>query len=1057
MRERESPQYTAKMNFPERVFAIGGAGKSIALELLESDWVVEEVLQPRPAPASMTVTIIDTAEGEQNTDKQRIAEIREAISERERELRDSEQGRTGTITVEYKLITDDLHLSGMIDLLGEEAVPRITAGNGMAEDDWWLEQQHINENLDFAKGVVRKRGLGKALYYKAYAEDDEISSYIDLPQQGQVAMLVGLGGGTGSGIMIDLARHLQRKQRTAEITLFGILPNHTEGRRESTNAYAALSELEYNALRGEQLFKDRVVIPIDPTNFDGKTSNRIQTDKLLQELDEAVLYLLISYYNTEGLEDPFADTPRYAPFTVGIPQVLRYNVEAISDARSQFRELLQTKEQALQQEAAIYTRVEQFLSEHYSPDGGTETEFSLRDVDRTDLTERLNGIESWLEFDLFTELEYRSVELVGDLIEEGQTGGGSITEQLDIIAGSLRAVDMTEQGAGGFVDTIDENLAEVLEQNLRLLERRRRILERRQAVDDSPIRDSIEYLINLGDANTSPGVKLQRLEQQLSELTDEHEQTAAERSDVTERLEQRREEQVAAVTEQASAWIRAVEPEVEQLGQLNLDAIEGALTNLDRALDQFVYSVVNTVSHEEVDQIPTDDVLEATDQLSRLLESTAVDISASVRSVSSGLSQLKKAKKAFITMHREKTAVERIKPWKSSTDREHNEARRDYRVQKNNLHDGGVFQIGPPEEEFTVTITHDGAAILRECRQQQTALSESVLDRLDDYLDEVPRETRRSLKTELESETPSVERLRETVEEALEQETGELSELVAEREQLESALADVEQQRNAYSAIVELFQQTNNRLEMWLENSRRFQEQLARIQGTEQEMSTTDGDYVYVKNIQPEDIFRATGRDDISSSDLFNSTEERQRVQSSLEELARNAQNQQYTGLYRRKIARDRSRYSGLKVRLAAMSPAIDQLDPGTLDFQQMFQEAFDLGASGKRVESPFASWRQQTGGPWDIALSVFVTGVFLDNIRKVVQADGYRAGYRERADKLGDDIFIHHGHGLEQSQYVRRTDHLNLEGAGDTQFYLREEEPIVEELLTGYIQREEI
>jgi hypothetical protein len=53
------------MNFPDRIFAVGGAGKAIALELLESDWVLEDLLQPQPNPASLTVTIIDTAEGEE--------------------------------------------------------------------------------------------------------------------------------------------------------------------------------------------------------------------------------------------------------------------------------------------------------------------------------------------------------------------------------------------------------------------------------------------------------------------------------------------------------------------------------------------------------------------------------------------------------------------------------------------------------------------------------------------------------------------------------------------------------------------------------------------------------------------------------------------------------------------------------------------------------------------------------------------------------------------------------------------------------------------------------
>lgn len=63
------------MKFPDRIFAVGGAGKAIAMELLESEWVLRGILEPRPDPVSLTITILDTAEGEQNNDKQRIADI----------------------------------------------------------------------------------------------------------------------------------------------------------------------------------------------------------------------------------------------------------------------------------------------------------------------------------------------------------------------------------------------------------------------------------------------------------------------------------------------------------------------------------------------------------------------------------------------------------------------------------------------------------------------------------------------------------------------------------------------------------------------------------------------------------------------------------------------------------------------------------------------------------------------------------------------------------------------------------------------------------------------
>jgi hypothetical protein len=1047
------PVSDTDMNFPERVFAIGGAGKAIAFELLESEWVLKDLLQPRPNPSSLTVTIIDTAEGEENTDKQRVQEIRRRINEKEEELRNSEEGRTGNVDVEYKLITEDIHLSGSIDLLGEEAVPRIAAGNGMDEENWWIQEQHINENLDFAKGVVRKRGLGKAIYYKAYAEDDQISSYIDLPQKGKVAILAGLGGGTGSGILLDLANHLQEKQRTAEITLFGILPNHTEGMKENTNAFAALSELEYNALKGEQVFKDRILMPIDPTNFDGKTGNRIQTGKLLQELDEAVLYLLSAYYNTEGLEDPFADTPQYAPFTIGIPQVLRYNVEAINEARDQFREVLNEKEEALQIEDEVYSKLDRFLTKHYDPErSGQET--GLRDLDKTDLQERLEDAEAWLDFDLFNELEYQSIEVFEDIVSDGKDESEDIIEQIDIISGSLRAVDTTSQETGTYVDNIDEHLAEVLEQDLTLIARRKELLERRKAIDDNQVRDAVEYLMGIGDAASAPGVKLQRLEAKLEDVEERRDDVQNKLEETKAELEAKRDEQSAEIERQTSEWVRDVEDHVNQLRAINVGSVQSKLTALDSHLDQFVRSVVNAVTADEVERAPEGEVLQTIDEVTAELNAAGVDVSNQMRAISGSLTELKRAKTAFQMMHQEESTLESITPWKSDTEEQREDANRDYRIQKNNLNEKGVFQIGPPTGNFDVSITYDSESIIERCRQERRQRKDAVIQALQARVENLPSDVQQSLDTQLDADQPDLDSLRETARQAIRLDIGETDDIEQRKTELEAELADIEQQRDMYQPAIELFQDVNNRRETWSSKSKSFKQQLSEHEGeSDRRVATQEDDYVYVKSIKPQDIFRATGRDNIAESDLFSSDDENRRVRSNLEELAKNARNQQYTGLYRRKIAKGHSRYSDLKVRVAATSPAIDQIDPEALDFEDMFRGAFDLGASGKRVESPFTSWRQDIGGAWDVGLSVFITGVFLDNIRKVVQADGYHAGYKQRAGEMKDDILVHHSYGLDQGYYVRRKGLLNMEDDDDIEFYLRDEKSVVDDLLEEYIE----
>lgn len=1040
------------MNLPDRIFAVGGAGKEITLRLLEADWVLEDILKPRPNPHSVTITVIDTAEGEENTDKQRLQSIRNRIESIESDLRDSDQGRTGTIDIQYKLITEDIQLSGSIDLLGDDAVPRITSGTGMEQENWWIKENHINENLDFAKGVVRKRGLGKAIYYKAYAEDNSISSYIDLPDKGKVAVIAGLGGGTGSGILIDLARHLQQRQRTAEITLFGVMPNHTEGIKENTNAFAALSELEYVSLEDENIFKDIVLLPIDPTDFDGKTGNRIQTGQHLREFDEAAIYLIAAYYNTEGLEDPFAGTPKYAPFTIGIPQVLRYNVEAINEARDAIREILTDKEEALDVEEEIYSEVERFLTKHYDVE---DVEPGLRDLDIANLTERIEEVDSFLDFDLFNELDYHSLDVFQDILEDARSESEDIIEQIELVSASLRAVDATGQESATFVDNIDENLAQILERDLRLVAQRKKLLEQRKVIEDNRIRDAVEYLIKSGNTNAAPGVKLQRIEAQLEDLSDQRERLEEELESVESELESAKSEQSDEVERLTSEWFRASQEHIEKLQTIDVDELQHDLNTLTNELDSYVQYIVNAESPDEVETADSKPISSTLDSIQDTLTGIGIQFQSQRQAIEGSLSQLKKARIAFLKLNQEEGTLERLTPWQSSTEEDKQQAHKDYQMQKSKLANNEVIEIGPPGGQFSADILYDSSQVIDDVHQKREQLQEDIVAELRTRVDSLPEEHQRSLQSILNEDNPSPDQLRETVRNAFWEEIGETEDIEAEKEEIETKLDHVQCQIEKFDPTISLFQNLNNRRDVWTERTAAFRSKWEEYEDqSEQSVSTQDEDYVYVKNVQPEDVFRATGNETIADSDFFNSREENQRVRNNLEELSKNARNQQYTGLRRRKLSKGRTRYDELKVRLAVLSDAVGHIDNDAIDFEETFSGAFDLGGSGKRTESPYTSWAAELGGPWDIGLTVFIDGVFLDNIRKVVQADGYYNGYRNRESEIGDDILVHHSYGLEDGYFVRRTDLLNMEYDDDVDFYLRDESDIVDNLLEDYYER---
>lgn len=1039
------------MRLPDRVFAVGGAGKEIAFTLLESDWVIEDVLHPRPNPQSLTVSILDTAIGERNSDRNRIQEIRTRISEVKDELRDESSNRVGDIEIEYKLITEDIQLSGSIDLLGDDAVPRIAAGNGMNEEDWWLEEQHINENLDFARGVVRKRGLGKAIYYKSYAEDDQMKTFIDLPEKGRVAILIGLGGGTGSGVLADLASEIQSRQRTAEITLFGVLPNHTEGIKENTNAFAALSELEYLSLTDQNLFKDCILLPIDPTGFDGKTGNRIQTGELLNELDEAIVYLLASYYNTQNLEDPFASSPSYAPFTIGIPQILRYNVEAITEGRDALREILDRKETSMQAEEELYTAIGRFLAKHY--DEVAEDETGLRDLDETDLTERIEKVEELLAFELFHELEYESVSVFSEIVSDARNEGDGISEQIDIMLGSIRAVDTS---SGSFVDNIDEHLAEILETDLQLIARRKSLFEQRKAVDDNRIRDTIEYLLGAGSGNVNPGVKMQRLEAELEEVEEKQGRLGEELTETNAELERLRTEQAEEIDRNVNNLLREIEPTLETLSELQQLSLESELTGLETALDEYRTSIVNADTPEEVENVSAGSLEQVLDEIERQLDRIGVDFQQDRQDIQSSLADLRKARIAFLEMHQETTLWERLTPWTSSTEETREQAHKDYRMQKSKLDNRGVFSLGTPST-FDAEITFSPEYLLSEVGDRRSTLESEILGEFQEHLEELTVDIEDDLRAELRHGADSGA-IREIAHRAFRREIEGTESVEQRKDELETELDETETKRQIYQDTIDLFQNINHRRDAFAENLEAFYTARADYdEDSSRTVSTADDDYVYVKNVRPMDVFRATGSADIAASELLKNRGERQRLRTHLEELAGNARNEQYTGLARRKFSKGRSRYDDLKVRVAVLSRAIEQMEPDTLEFEDIFSGAFDLGASGKRVESPYTSWQRDVGGPWDIGLTVFIDGVFLDNLRKMVQAEGYASGYQRRRETLGDDILIHHSYGLEQGMYVRRADLLNIESERDVEFFLRDDRTIAEELLEDYIERVQV
>ena len=1032
------------MNLPGRIFAVGGAGKAITYELLKADWVQEAILRPRPNPESLTVTIIDTAEEEENRDLEEIQEIERRIQETKDRLRQKHGGRPGEITIEYLPLTRNVQLHDQNDLIGESVVPRIASGVGMDEANWWLQPEFINENLDFATGVVRKRGLGKGLYYKAYAEDDDVRTSIDLPDRGKVAVIAGLGGGSGSGIFMDLVEHLKRTQRTAEITLFGVLPNDDEGDAENANAHAALSELEYLSLQNENLFKDRILIPIDPTGFGGKKANILQSSDALIEFDRAAIYLLATYYNMMDMEDPFADTPSYAPFIIGIPQVLRYNVDAIQDAKSVTKEILNAKQDALEAEEDVYAGVDRFLSREWSPD---TMNGELHDSDRTDLETRLGNVKSLIELDLFTELDYESVSIYREIIAEAEAESDDIIEQVEVIGGSIRAGTAKVSTDGEqFVDSIDKQLGDVISEELSRIAHRKDLLVRLRAIDDNRVESTVSYLLALEDEGINAGVRLNQLEAKLEEAAERRDRLRSDRDDAVEELERRRREQQDEVDRRVQKWERAIRPLYEEYDQCQAIPVESVVSDLEMALETFAREVENAETDDHIEAINDAQVRDALTTLSDEFDAVGININETERRINASLADLTDAKRSFLRMNEDEGTIESILPWDTSSEEERKQAQKNYRMKRNQLDDKEVFAISRAGDSLSVEPDFSTNSLKRTVEDEVESRRREIINQTRTELEADHGMAIDEIKRDLTSGTnfPTV---MDRFEELVTDEAVETEDVEQRREELEAELEGAERKADLYETTVDLFEELNAPRDTFLtaqETYRNLRENYN--ESRETSVSTETEEYSYVKTIKPHDILQLRDDEDIAGSKLFDDETERQRLRGSLEELARNAHNPKYTGIRKRRISSDRARYNEMNIVVGVMSQAINQIGD-VADLKSVFQGAYNLGAGSEN----FASFPVEAGNSWDVGLGMFIDGIFLDNLRAEAEADGYQTGYQAREQSDDTDILVHHTLGLEEGYYVRRNEVLNLENPNDVEFFLRDEAAIKNDLLEKY------
>lgn len=519
----------ARYRVPDHLICLGKGGIEVGETFVKQDWILEEVLRDDPrneAPDEdqnpLHAYFIDSDKstlpsGIEDTVSQRVDRITDEYDI----IRPPDVDATTINVVEgthEQYLTPD-------EVTSDSTIQELATDLGL--NAWWLQQgdNDILGPLDGLKrgGVDRKRGLTKAISRICEWEGDplhKVERSVEGQNDAHVAMVVGLGGGTGSGLFLDLAKRI--KEAGATVTLFGVLPTPS-GRDDPTvlaNAYATLSELEYLVLTSQNYFRNIVLLPYDPAIDD-------------DIFDKAATYTITSYYNISGsqsntyryLDETEKDgPPKYAPFTVASSRYLHYLKEDFDRTKQNFDNYFENKKDALGAEEELYNELKSHLRDNHpnaakelhTTDGSSSVR--LPSGDATDLLTRLRNVKQLIDQDFIEEMEFRSVEQLSaafERVENTAEDRATWEDEQDkesavartfvpLLARSVDNVDDYQPSDGDWAADEREFVTDVVIREFELVARRAGIIKAKEVLKsdgeaNSHVATDIEHAISLND------------------------------------------------------------------------------------------------------------------------------------------------------------------------------------------------------------------------------------------------------------------------------------------------------------------------------------------------------------------------------------------------------------------------------------------------------------------------------------------------------------------------------------------------------------------------------
>lgn len=772
---------TETVQFPDRIYALGGGGRKIVLEMFSQDWVAVEAMRNRSQ--DIDLVFMDSASENEENHAQEIAELQENLKSLEQSMQEwtGPAVDVGGFNIQDELITEHINVSNRAALLGEEPIEEIQRHTDA--QNWWVRREHLNavdergDFYDVSQGAVKRRALGKALHYKALAQGSQRyeDSMVSNVEESEIAIFTGFGGGTGSGTVIDVARKIRQHNEAANIQLFSTLPASAQRDQAQANAFAALSELEYLNLSGETPFNDMFLFPLEPTELDSETTDNPQ----LRELDRAMTYAVLGVYNATDLDFALSNTKSYSPFTVVVPQVLRYSRDEIKEKKDAIHSLLEAKREILNHEYDNIDAIEEHLDSHHpmiEPVAGDELSDEAREyiITRLEQFEQLltSALLEKLEIEITEDSEQFLVDIYGDNFDPAEVTIREVVRRrgLDAIIESIEYnVDIQgiEDGrVDNYAEFGDEFINDIAYTELARLTRVYNTLCRLKSAEQT-ILNSDQNRIST-DADTKlletllvpsleRGVRKKRY-QSLKANTEDVDQrvreTRDELEDAREELEKEREAFQNEVSNYTGATWRDMEPLIADFATLSEIELQSNIREVTTALNDFAS---NLATESDVDVISESGVETALDDLSReitadlqseLGQNSDIDISGLRDDILESLSTAKVARKRWDELNAEAESGGLLTGLFGSDDQGTVDTSK-YRTPYEQVNAAGVFDLPRPPNtqsalertDYYVDIDIDlESRVKSKLEQLQTDIRTQLVTEFESLLDQLDQE-----------------------------------------------------------------------------------------------------------------------------------------------------------------------------------------------------------------------------------------------------------------------------------------------------------------------------